>query len=110
MKILVAGGSTASVVRSAAFRTTGGAVVLPSHEGFNRPVIRVSDVVEGGHVEPALAHETTQHVAAIGGLRKACTRGGMKSFAFAGRDDVGEECERLGITKVTAPPIITIGS
>src|SRR6185436_8276198 len=76
---------------------------VPGYELFDRPVSGVGDVVESWHVEATVVHETSQHVAAIGGLSKRVHERRDERLAFAGSDDIGKWCERFGIHERNGP-------
>ena len=102
--MLVAGGSTASVVLRAAFRTGNGRL----HSGRGgvarkRSIGRVLGLVEAGNVKAALGGEPPQQVVAIGRLPERALEGGDQRFALSGRDHVGKRRERLGIDERHRP-------
>ena len=96
--MVVAGGSTASVVLSAAFLTTGGAPV-PGRANVrgDRAVPRVLHVVERGHVVAAFRYEPPKQVVAIRRLLEGRDERRNQRLALARRNHVGKERQRLGV-------------
>ena len=97
--MLVAGGSTASVVFTAAFLTGSGASV-PGRGTIagQRAVGRVLRLVERRDVEAALGGEAAAADRRDRSPRANARRSaGHEHFAFAGGDDVGERRQRLGV-------------
>ena len=95
---MVTGGSTASVVRRAAFAHRHGRRGAGRHRvARERTVGGVLRLVELRDVEPALDREARQQVVAAARLANRGSQCGHQRFAFAGGDHVGERGQRLRV-------------
>ena len=96
VKIDVAGGSSCSVVLTAALRTVAGASGLRL-ECRDHAVRAVAHVVELGDVEAATPRQPGEHFVALARLPEHVGQVGDQGLAFAGGDHVGEQGQRLGV-------------
>ena len=94
----VHGGSSAAVVGTAAFLTTAGAPV-PSlrDEALDRAVRFVVDVVKRRDVEPTFLRKRLQQSPAAALFTERAHESGHELFAFACRNHIGEQRQRLRV-------------
>ena len=98
--MLVAGGSSASVVLHGGFanrlrqRRGGAGGRRPAAQRAVRSVLRV---VERGHIAPALERKPGQEIRPARGLAERVRQLRHENLALAGGDDVRKEGERFGI-------------
>ena len=73
------------------------ASALPRHKGRNGSVLRIPHVVEGRNVEAAFGRQQTQEIGAIRGGVERPQKRRNQHLAFARRNGIGEQRERLRI-------------